>query len=141
VDVDIEEWARGARPAIRDMIDGLGGDVEAFDRDPLTAVPLLDDFVLRIPWREFEEDDWVRLSAQLTAFIAEVLVQRYGGVWKAVSDTSAPRGWMPVIEVLGSDQIPRQVAPTALVHEELHPVPQRIPRLVERAVTLAGHRL
>ncbi|MEV3993594.1 hypothetical protein AB0J57_32320 [Streptomyces sp. NPDC049837] len=137
--MDVDGFARGAGPAIRDMIAALGGDLQVFDRDPLTAVPLLDDFVLRSPWAQFEEDDWVWLHTQLTAFVAEVLVRVYGGVWKARTDPGAPLGWVPVIEVLGADGLPRQVPVMAVVYEELHPVPQRIPRLIERAVGLAGH--
>lgn len=120
------------------MIDALGGDVGAFDRDPLTAVSLLDDFVARSPWQEFEEDDWIWLHTQLTAFVAEVLVRVYGGAWKAVVNPAAPRGWTPVVEVLGADGHLRQVDVMSLVYEELHPVPQRIPRLVQRAAELAG---
>lgn len=139
MDFDIEEWANGARPAIRGMIGSLGGDVEAFDSDPLSAVALLDDFILRMPWEEFEDDDWVWIHTQLAAFVAECLIHHYGGVWKAVPDPSTPQGWTPVIEVRGNDGLLRHVAPMALVHQELHPVPQRLPHLVERATNLAGH--
>jgi len=139
MDIDIEEWASGARPAIRDMVDSLGGDVEAFDADPLSAVALLDNLISRMPWRDFEEDDWVWIHSQLSAFVAEVLIHHYGGIWKAAPDTSAPQGWMPVIEVCGRDGLPRQVAPMMLVYQELQPVPQRIPRLVERAAALAAN--
>ncbi|MFD4567434.1 hypothetical protein ACFWOX_24015 [Streptomyces sp. NPDC058467] len=90
MDIDIEEWASGARPAIRDMIDSLGGDVEAFDADPLSAVAVLDDLINRMPWRQFEENNWVWIHSELSAFIAEVLIHHYGGVWKAVPDASAP---------------------------------------------------
>ncbi|MFD4626117.1 hypothetical protein [Streptomyces sp. NPDC058475] len=93
MDIDIEEWASGARPAIRDMIDSLGGDVEAFDAGPLSAVAVLDDLINRMPWRQFEENNWVWIHSELSAFIAEVLIHHYGGVWKAVPDASAPQGW------------------------------------------------
>ncbi|ORT57135.1 hypothetical protein BKD26_26415 [Streptomyces sp. CB03238] len=116
------------------MINALGGDSEAFSRDPLSALPLLDDFVLRMPWQQFEEDDWVWIHAQLVAFVAEVLKHHYAGVWKALPAPATPTGWIPVIEVLGKDQQLRHVVPMSLVHDELHPVPQRVPRLIERAI-------
>jgi hypothetical protein len=121
------------------MIDALGGDLEAFDRDPLSALLLVDDFVLSMPWQQFETDDWIWIHAQLVAYVAEVLIHHYGGTWKAIPAPSPPAGWIPVIEVLGKDRQPRHVAPVDLVHEELHRVPQRILRLIERAVALAGH--
>ncbi|MER6571678.1 hypothetical protein ABT288_37275 [Streptomyces sp. NPDC001093] len=139
MNIDIEEWAKQGRPAIRDMIDALGGDLAAFDHDPLSAMPLIDDFLLRTPWEQFELDDWVWLHAQLVAFVAEVLIHHYDGTWKAFPAPETPPGWRPVIELLGRDQQLRHVAVVDLVHEELHPVPQRIPRLIERATALAGH--
>ncbi|MDG4865232.1 hypothetical protein P8605_44510 [Streptomyces sp. T-3] len=68
-----------------------------------------------------------------------MLIHHHGGGWKATEDSSAPTGWIPVIEVCGTDHQLHQVQPVQLVHEHLHPVPQRIPRLIEQAVALAGH--
>jgi hypothetical protein len=139
MDIDMARWESQGRAAISDMIDALGGDLDAFHRDPLSAVPIMDRFVLRIPWQQFEEDDWLWIHTQLVAFIAEVLKHHYGGVWKRLPAPDTPPGWRPVMEVLGEDRQTRHVALMDLVLEELHPVPQRIPRLIERAVRLAGH--
>ncbi|MFD7341198.1 hypothetical protein ACFV98_35230 [Streptomyces violascens] len=135
--MSFEEWASGSRPAIRDMIGGLGGDLGAFDADPLSAVDVLDGFIARVPWAQFETDDWAWLHAQLVAYVAEALIHHHGGGWKAVPDASAPDGWRPVIEIPGAGGTVREVDVARLVHQELHPVPQRVPRLVERAVALA----
>lgn len=70
---DLDDWARGLHDAVRDTIEAIGGDVAAFDHDPLTAESVLDDFVSRLPWREFETDDWIWLHTQLVAYVGEVL--------------------------------------------------------------------
>ncbi|MGW0794752.1 hypothetical protein [Streptomyces sp. NPDC002692] len=70
---DLDDRARGLHGAIRDTIEAIGGDVAAFDHDPLTAESVLDDFVSRLPRREFETDDWIWLHTQLVASVGEVL--------------------------------------------------------------------
>ncbi|MFI9029925.1 hypothetical protein [Streptomyces sp. NPDC053560] len=135
MNVDIEEWARGARPALRALIEELGGDVAAFDADPRTAEPVLDRFLARLPWQEFEAEDWGWLASQLVAYLAEVLRHERGGTWQAVQDAAAPDGWRPVVAV--GEGAARHVDLSALVYQELHPVPQRLPRMVARALALA----
>jgi hypothetical protein len=94
--IDMATWESQGRAAIRDMIDALGGDLDAFQHDPLSALPLMDDFVLRMPWQQFEEDDWVWIHAQLVAFVAEVLQHHHDGVWKRLPAPDTHSGWIPV---------------------------------------------
>lgn len=136
---DLDDWARGLHDAIRDTIEAIGGDVAAFDHDPLTAEPFLDDFVSRLPWREFETDDWIWLHTQLVAYVGEVLIRTRDGQWARRTDPSAPPGHRCLKTIVGRDGSPRYVAPFELVHEHLSPVPQRIPRLIERALDAAGY--
>ncbi|MGH4035289.1 hypothetical protein ACQB60_41010 [Actinomycetota bacterium Odt1-20B] len=141
MDIDIESWASGMRPAIRGLVENLGGDVVAFDSDPLTAVEVLDDFVARLPLDEMETEDWIGLHTDLTAFVSVVLMDKLGGILRAREDASLPAGWEPVIEVMGPDRQVRQVAPVTIVRQNLHPVPQRIPRLIETALGYATGRI
>lgn len=128
---DLAEWAEGGRVAIRGMVESLDGDLAAFDRDPLTFEPVLDDFVMRLPLDELEEDDWVWLHTQLAAYLAEVLITNRAGRW-------ARAGERYVVAVEGRDGTVRHVDPFQLVHEELRPVPQRLVRMLERALGEAG---
>ncbi|MGP3777133.1 hypothetical protein ACTWJ8_40495 (plasmid) [Streptomyces sp. SDT5-1] len=131
--IDIDAFLSGCLPAVRSWVEQLGGDraALAFDADPLTAVDLLDRDVQRMPFNEFETDDWIALHTDLTALVLVVLMQTYGGRCRARMDESLPTGWEPVVDVVGPDVEPRVIAPMTLVHEHLVPVPQRLPRLME----------
>ncbi|MYW05441.1 hypothetical protein [Streptomyces sp. SID3343] len=98
---------------------------------PLSAVGVLDDYVQRLPLDEFEAEDRITLRSDLSAFVTVVLLETYGGTYRARLDDALPTGWEPVIDVVGPDARHRVIAPGPLVHEYLVPVPQRILRLME----------
>ncbi|MBC6460576.1 hypothetical protein [Actinomadura sp. HBU206391] len=133
---ELDEWAQEAHEAIRDMVESLNGDLAAFDRDPMTFQHVLDEFVRTLPLGEMEKEDWVWLHTQLAAYLAEVLIRTRDGRWEALPDDRVSSGTRYVVTVTGRDGHVRQVDPFELVHENLLPVPQRIPRILERA--LAG---
>lgn len=134
----LDHWAHGAHSAIRAMVESIGGNVAAFDRDPLTFQAPLDDFVARLPWRDFEQEDWIWLHSQLVAYAAEILIRTRGGRWMRVTDASASTGHRYLISLTGRDGSTRQVDLHTLVLDHLHPVPQRIPLLIERALDAGG---
>ncbi|MEV8021819.1 hypothetical protein AB0O76_36940 [Streptomyces sp. NPDC086554] len=134
----LEEWALGAHNAIRAMVDSVGGDVAVFDHDPLTFQTTLDDFVTRLPFKEFEEDDWIWLHSQLVAYTADILIRNYGGRWARLTDASLTPSHRYLIAAVSQDGVPRHIDLHSLVFEHLHPVPQRIPRLIERVLDAAG---
>ncbi|MEU5885132.1 hypothetical protein [Spirillospora sp. NPDC047279] len=130
---ELGEWAAGGHEAIRSMVKSLNGDLSAFDHDPLTFQHLLDDFVRRLPLEELEDDDWVWVHTQLAAYLAEVLIRCRGGHWEKTPESTY------VVVVEGPDGRSRQVDPFKLVDGELRPIPQRVPRLIERALSAAGY--
>ena len=131
-----DDLMREGRDALRLMVRSLGGDVRAFERDPMTFQETLDDFVSRIPPADMTEDERVWLHAQLANFLAEVLICRCGGRWEPAASRSAVGGY--VVAVPGRDGVVRRVDPFRVVDQELHPVPQRIPRMLERALQAAS---
>ncbi|WP_199546333.1 hypothetical protein [Streptomyces sp. N35] len=139
--IDIDEFTRGARPAIRSLIEVYAGGeaAAAFDVDPRSAVDALDEYVMRLPIRELETDDWITLHSDLIAFVTVVLQEIYGATCRARLDDALPTGWEFVIDVVGEDGQQRTIVPWTLVLEHLRPVPQRIPRLLEAVERAAGH--
>ncbi|MBC9715727.1 hypothetical protein H9Y04_24595 [Streptomyces sp. TRM66268-LWL] len=141
VDVDLDEFMRGCRPSVRDLVEQFGGAdaAVAFDADPLSAAEIVDDYLLRLPIREFETEDWVGLLTDVGAYLTVVLLDTYAGTPRARPDGAFPRGWEFVIDVRGADGQLRSVSPGALAHQYLVPIPQRIPRLLEAVQRAAGH--
>ncbi|EPH40157.1 hypothetical protein ABT390_37370 [Streptomyces aurantiacus] len=131
--IDIDDFMSGCRPAIRGLVEQVGGAEAAleFDADPLSAVGVLDSYVQRLPLGEFEVEDWITLHADLSAFVTVVLLDTYGGTCRARLDDALPTGWELVVDVVGPDTQHRVIAPMSFVYEYLVPVPQRIPRLIE----------
>lgn len=131
--IDIDEFMSGCRPAVRGLVEQLGG-VEAaleFDADPLSAVGVLDGYVQRLPLDEFEAEDWITLHTDLSAFVTVVLLETYGGTYRARLDDALPTGWELVVDVVGPHAQHRVIAPMSFVYEYLVPVPRRIPRLMD----------
>lgn len=134
----VNEFAASGRRAVQMLVEDLGADTAAFDRDPLTFQPALDAFVQGLPVGEMADDDWWWLHSVLAGYVAEVLVTNRNGTWTTLPDPTVPRGERYVVAVTGPDGQVRHVDTFDLVHEELRPVPQRIPRIVERALDAAG---
>ncbi|MFE7753972.1 hypothetical protein [Streptomyces sp. NPDC057429] len=141
VDVDLDAFLDGCRLSIRDLMEQFGGAdaAVAFDADSLSAVDIVDSYLLRLPIREFEAEDWIGLHTDVAAYVTVILLDMYGGTPRARPDAILPRGWEFVIDVRGADGHGRTVAPMSLVYDYLVPVPQRIPRLLEAVQRAAGH--
>ncbi|MEU6393615.1 hypothetical protein [Streptomyces sp. NPDC046939] len=138
--IDLDEFMSGYRPAVRGLVRQLGGEAAAlaFDADPLSAVSILDAYVQRLPFAEFDAEDWTALHTDLSAFVTVVLLETYEGAYRARQDESLPMGWELVVEVVGPDGQQRVIAPMSLVYEYLVPVPQRIPHLMQAVAHHTG---
>ncbi|WP_419994488.1 hypothetical protein [Streptomyces boninensis] len=116
----------------------LGVDLETFAADPFTLVPLLQDYVARLPLSEFEQSDWVTLHTDLTSFLAEILVKNYGGNWEKVEASDSPAGFRYYIVATGLDGLRRRVEPYDVVMEEFQHPPIEITRMIANAGAFLG---
>jgi hypothetical protein len=133
----LDEWVAEGRAALRSMVDDLGGDVAAFDREPRSFESTLDHFIGTLPPEELDEDAFGWLETMLVTYLAEVLIHGYGGTWEVVADAGSPSGIRHVVRVDNPGGF--RVDVFRLVHDNLRPVPQRIPWYLERALAAAGH--
>ncbi|MGW0766898.1 hypothetical protein [Streptomyces sp. NPDC002676] len=130
---NLQEWAEEGRRTIIDIADMLGVPPEIYTRDPMSLIPALQDWVSRAPLNEFEQADWITLHADLTCYLADFLIQRYGARWAVEDDPTAPRGYRYVIEATGFDGQPHRIDPAEIVRMEFADLPIEIVRMLATA--------
>ncbi|MFD9107061.1 hypothetical protein [Streptomyces bottropensis] len=130
---DLQQWTEEGRLNIIDVADMLGVPPEVYTRDPMSLIPALQDYVSRAPLDEFEQSDWITLHADLTSYVADFLIQKYGARWAVTDDATVPRGHRYVIEATGLDRQTHQVDPTEVVKMEFASPPIDIVRMLATA--------
>lgn len=130
---DLQQWTEEGRLNIIDVADMLGVPPDVYTRDPMSLIPALQDYVSRAPLDEFEQSDWITLHADLTSYVADFLIQKYGARWAVADDPTVPRGHRYVIEATGRDGQTHQVDPTEVVRMEFASPPIEIVRMLATA--------
>ncbi|MFE0721024.1 hypothetical protein ACFW23_08735 [Streptomyces rochei] len=130
---DLQEWIEGERRNILGVADMLGVSYDVYNRDPMTLIPALQNYVSRAPFDEFEQSDWITLHADLMSYVADYLIQKHGASWSVADDSAAPRGYRFVIEATGRDGHTRRVDPFDVVGKELGSLPIDITRMLASA--------
>jgi hypothetical protein len=120
------------------MAEELGAPVEVVESDPLRLLGLWDDFLLRLPLDEFDDDDWFWLQSQLAAFIAYVLIKNNGAHWDVVEDNSTASGFRYVVKVIGWDEHEHEVDVLELARDGLRYRPPVLTRMMGDAEVAAG---
>lgn len=110
----LDEWADGCRVDLRELVLDLDGDVLAFDDDPRTFEPQLEDWLSDLPFGDLDTDDAVVLLAPVARYVAEVLIQVYDGRWDVTADGA---DLTHVVVVDGDDGQTYHLDPFALVRE------------------------
>jgi hypothetical protein len=134
----LEEWALGGREAVFSMAEEFEAARETVAEDPLSLLPLWDNFLSSLPFDEFDDDDWFWLQSQIAAYVAYVLIQVHGGRWGVAADSSAPQDVKYVVTVTGWDGVERQLDVLDLAYEELGHRPPVVMRMLGNAEKLAG---
>jgi hypothetical protein len=138
----LDEWADECRADFRLFVQQLNADIRgfdqlddnmrAFDNDPRSCGPLIDQWLSSFPFGELDTDDAVALLKPVAQYLTEVLVQMYGGRWDVGSDDQP---FSHVIVIDGDDGLTHQVDPYAVVAEyadaPLPPVSAMLKRAVE----------
>ncbi|MEO3867242.1 hypothetical protein ABGB18_00270 [Nonomuraea sp. B12E4] len=105
-----KEFGDGGHQALRELVEQAGGDVDAFDVQPMTCQPIMDAVTDELRSDDLDDDDRIYLHSLLSAYLAEVLIRANGGHW----DVAFENGGIKHMVVVGD----RQVDPFSLVNEE-----------------------
>ena len=119
-DIVLERWESQRQAALAAFMDALGaGDLD-LDADPLTLLPYLNRFVAVQDYDDFDEDDWLYLHTMLAAYIADVLIRKYGARWRLRNDSRGPNYMLAAI---GYDGCEHEVSPLDVVYVSLRDIP------------------
>ncbi|MFC5724750.1 hypothetical protein ACFP1Z_31835 [Streptomyces gamaensis] len=137
------QWAEEGHRNALELAGMLGVPTDAYACDPLTLAPALQNYVSRLPLGQFEQSDWATLHADLTSYVADVLVHSHGARWQVAEDARGPLGFRYVIEVQGLDGSTRRIDPADAVLAEFRDPPIEITRMLASAEPTLGlsHRL
>lgn len=127
----LADWGADASYSLRWLVEQLGADLQAYDYDPYTCLPQLDEFVARFTPGDLAEHR-AFLHSRLAAYVAEVLIRGRGAYWEVIPDARNRNGYAYVVMVPGTDGTTHHVDPYRVVGEHLDPVPQRLALILER---------
>ncbi|MFI6469832.1 hypothetical protein ACIBL5_06140 [Streptomyces sp. NPDC050516] len=129
----LQQWSEEGRLNALELAKMLGVSEQAYLQDPLSLVPALQNYVSRLPLTQFDQSDWATLHSDLTSFLADTLVRRYGATWQVAEDPNGPLGFRYVIEAQGLDGRPHRVDPADVVMAEFREQPIEIVRMLASA--------
>ncbi|GAA3724400.1 hypothetical protein [Streptomyces tremellae] len=130
---DARKWSEGAHRNAVGLATALGLPAERYAEDALLLMPALQNYVDLLPLGEFEKEDWIALHTDLTSYLGDVLVRRWGAAWGKVEDPDSPVGHRYVVEATGLDNAVHQVEPYDVVMEEFENPPIGIGRMLANA--------
>lgn len=111
-------------------MDALGAGGLDLAADPLAFLPFLNRFVADQDYDSFEEDDWLYLHTMIAAYVAEVLVRRYGAYWRLRQDSRGPNY---MLVTTGYDGGEYEVSPMDVVYFNLKRVPPDVTYMLASA--------
>ncbi|HTJ67427.1 MAG TPA: SUKH-4 family immunity protein [Actinospica sp.] len=117
---DLEIWERGRQEALASLMEALEVPEADVDADPLALLPHLNRLVADQDYDGFDQDDWLYLHSMLAAFIADVLIRKYGATWRLRHDARGPN-YMLVTR--GYDAGEYEVSPMDVVYHGLQDLP------------------
>ncbi|MGW5213820.1 hypothetical protein ACWEQO_22120 [Streptomyces sp. NPDC004051] len=130
---ELDRWIEEGRRAILDIAEMLGVSADAYTADPARLIPYLQNYVSRLPLREFEQPDWMTLHGDLLSYVADFLIRVHGARWIVVEDQSMPHGFRYVIEATGREGGVHRVDPADVVANELKNPPIEVARMLASA--------
>jgi hypothetical protein len=121
----LDEWAADSREDLRLFVEQLYADIHgfydqreadmrAFDDDPRTCAPLLEDWLSEFPFGELDREGAVALLVPVARYIAEVFIRLHAARWDVTVDGG---NFSHVIVVDGNDGRLHQIDPYAFVAE------------------------
>jgi hypothetical protein len=129
-ETDLESWESQRQVALADFMDALeAGDLD-LDADPLAFLAYLNRFVADQDYNSFDEDDWLYLQTMIAAYIADVLIRKYGAHWRLRHDSRGPN-YMLVTN--GYDGHEYEVSPMDVVYFGLKELPPDVTRMLASA--------
>ncbi|MCC3654108.1 hypothetical protein LIX60_22110 [Streptomyces sp. S07_1.15] len=134
----LTRWSEEAHRNAVELAKMVGVKEEDFARDPLAALAGLQNYVSRLPLDQFEQSDWYTLHADLTSYLAEVLIRRRGAEWRHAIDERSPAGRRYFIEATGLDGERHRIEPYDVVMEEFRNLPVEISRMIANAEVALG---
>ena len=129
-EIDLDAWERQRQEALASFMDALEvGDLDV-DADPLAFLPYLNRFVADQDYDEFDEDDWRYLHTVLAAYIADVLIRKYGAHWRLRQDSRGPNY---MLVATGYDGHEYEVSPMDVVYDDFKELPPVVTRMLATA--------
>jgi len=143
----LDEWAADNREDLRLFVEQLNADVQgfydqreaymrAFDDDPRTSQPLLEDWLSGFSYGRLDREDAVALLAPVARYVAEVLIRLHAARWDVTVDDA---GVCHVLVVDGDDGRLHQIDPYAFVAEYGNAPLPPLSTILQRATDLV-HR-
>lgn len=129
-EADLEDWERGRRTALAGLLQALDAQVVDLDADPLSFLPVLDEFLAGQDYSGLDEDDWLWLHTALAAYVAEVLIRKHGAHWRLREDSRGPNY---MLVVTGYDGLEHEVSPMDVVYDDFKDLPPVSMRMIATA--------
>ncbi|MBR7828155.1 hypothetical protein KDK95_17695 [Actinospica sp. MGRD01-02] len=129
-ETDLEAWERGRREALAAFMVALDAGEVDLEADPLAFLPYLNRFVADQDYDAFDQDDWRYLHAILAAYIADVLIRKYGARWRLRHDARGPNYMLVTIGYDGGEY---ETSPMDIVYHGLGQVPPVVTRMLATA--------
>jgi len=139
----VQTFAEEARDAACFLVEALGENVDTVMEMPLAFASVLDQELADLDVSALEEDEFIRLSWHITAFLAETLISLHGGRWDWVESEDDPAtstwgltGWACLPEAC-----PQVVNPAKVVLDEMRQPKPSFMGMVNTAVDMSGVRV
>jgi hypothetical protein len=135
VDADpahLDVWEQQRRATLADFTDLLEAGHLDLDNDPLSFMPVIDQFVAGQDHSTMAEDDVLYLRTAIAAYLilAQVLIVRYQARWKVAEDQ---RGTNHVLVMTGRDGHEHAVSPLDVVYDDFAQPPPVVMRMLATA--------
>jgi hypothetical protein len=129
-EVDIATWEHQRRETLSGLLEALEIDESELGDDPLVLLPVLNRFVEYQDYDSMSEDDFFLLHAFLSAYVAEVLIRKYGATWRVRHDSRGPNY---MLAMRGYDGEEHEVSPGDVVYFDFKKMPPDLTRMLATA--------
>jgi hypothetical protein len=131
----LSTWESERRLALAGLMEALDAGELDLDADPLAFAGVLDRFLAGQDYATLEQDDWIWLNTSLAAYVAEVLIRKYGAHWRLEHDARGPN-YMLVAQ--GRDGREHAVSPMDVVYDDFRQLPPVVLRMIATAELTAN---